>query len=62
MVYTGQGQSRNSLCMNSACVIWCIVIPVGTKQDSVLQTNECAWQKDFNASEISMKIASDKER
>jgi len=24
-----------------------IVIPVGTKQGSELQTNECAWQKDF---------------
>ena len=62
MVRTGQGQFGNCFCMNSTCVIWCIVIPVGTKQGSLLQTNECAWQKDFNASETSMKIASEKEQ
>ena len=53
---------RNFFCMNSTCVIWCIVIPVGTKQGSLLQTTECAWQKDFSASEISMKIDSEKEQ
>ena len=37
-------------------------VPVGTKQGSLLQTTEYAWQKDFNASEISMKIASEKEQ